>query len=546
MPASEVAHLPPGDRASWVGKLGGNAAAAGLLARQTATAEPPAPAAKPLSHAEEVTKATDELVALVTAAAGSYVGSEDKRKGKPIAESIPDMLRTRITRYGKKPSGSTDALQPLIDVLWGDDVKAALTALDKHAAPKGGKAARAKKQKAARIKVLMAIQDRLIPDVAEGAAVEAPEAALDSEKQIEEERKLRSARLKRLTQETKKVGKGKKRKKITVDEWDELRIPVLVQFGALSVGPREALNRANAYYDALVPGKLFGVSLHGSSFVHTELQAAFDRATAYVDGLKIDDKKHDKLKEIAATGFSTNIRENRNAPDQLSDHSFGWAVDFAADYNPNVKDAAMAPVEDVTGKDPKDVLTNKSKPMKAADVEKKAEELREISSDYVKAMESKESLAPVLLKLVNKARGEASLTPLAVSAQTAIVDAATTKSGREAALRAAIHPEGAAATGKPPKQITQLEDTLERVGDTFNESFVKGERKGASSEGSRGSVAAHGFMNLPALFAAALAGTDAGGLRWLQHDRMHFETVKEPELYGATPPPKDEGHADAD
>ena len=265
--------------------------------------------------------------------------------------------------------------------------------------------------------------------------------------------------------------------------------------------------------------------------MHPNLQTAFDAATKYVNDRKPAVAKDvlDALKTTAATGYSTNIRENRNAPDQLSDHSFGWAVDFDAANNPNIKAAAQAPVEAVTGKDPKDQISTDAN-LPAADVEKAAEALRDISSDYTAAMESTDTLAPVLLRIANAARAKAKLAALTDSA--GLVTAATAASGRDAALRTAIHPEKSA----PPKEVTDAEATLKLIGDAFNASFktAKGvtTRTKASSEASAGSVAAHGFMNLPALFAAALSGNDAGGLKWLQHDRMHFELRAEPSLYG--------------
>ena len=64
----------------------------------------------------------------------------------------------------------------------------------------------------------------------------------------------------------------------------------------------------------------------------------------------------------------------------------------------------------------------------------------------------------------------------------------------------------------------------------------------ASSVATKGSVAARGFMTLPALLVAALAGSDAGNLKWLgtgQHDYMHFELNPRPPLFtaGAIPDP---------
>lgn len=44
-----------------------------------------------------------------------------------------------------------------------------------------------------------------------------------------------------------------------------------------------------------------------------------------------------------------NVRQNRNSPGQLSDHSFGWAVDIDADLNPNIKEFPAAAVKGLSG-----------------------------------------------------------------------------------------------------------------------------------------------------------------------------------------------------
>ena len=104
LPVAEVARRPPPERAAWIGRLGSNAAATALLARQpAATAEP----AAPLSHAEEVTKATEQLVVLVGVAAAPFIGSKETHRGRPVAEHIPDMLRARITRGSVRPKSKS-------------------------------------------------------------------------------------------------------------------------------------------------------------------------------------------------------------------------------------------------------------------------------------------------------------------------------------------------------------------------------------------------------------------------------------------------------
>ena len=64
-----------------------------------------------------------------------------------------------------------------------------------------------------------------------------------------------------------------------------------------------------------------------------------------------------------------------------------------------------------------------------------------------------------------------------------------------------------------------------------------------------GRFAAHGFLSLPSILVGALAGSDAGNLRWLgtaNQDFMHFELMTRPALYTAgaivDPAPPDAAH----
>jgi hypothetical protein len=54
-----------------------------------------------------------------------------------------------------------------------------------------------------------------------------------------------------------------------------------------------------------------------------------------------------------------------------------------------------------------------------------------------------------------------------------------------------------------------------------------GKRVKAQTEGTPGTVAAHGFMNMPSRLVAALCGSDGGALDWLgtglARDFMHFQ-----------------------
>jgi hypothetical protein len=62
---------------------------------------------------------------------------------------------------------------------------------------------------------------------------------------------------------------------------------------------------------------------------------------------------------------------------------------------------------------------------------------------------------------------------------------------------------------------------------SFQGGRTGGARRAAASEGDPGTVAVHGFMNMPSRLAAAMTGSDGGDLDWLGssgvHDVMHFQ-----------------------
>jgi hypothetical protein len=322
-------------------------------------------------------------------------------------------------------------------------------------------------------------------------------------------------------------------------------------------GTRLALARAEDYFSKLQPAAFRNVTTNTS--VHPQMNAAFTRADTLINARLADTKvpqaqrttMADEIRTVLGRDtFSAVLRENRNAPHRLSDHSFGFAIDIDSKRNPNMgKSGALAPVEDVTGDDPTDETTVART---AAQVESTAQELRDTSDAYEAAMTSDTTLAPVLLRIANE--GRAAVTPSALPALTGAAGATLVaavvqrpKDPRAAALRAAIWPEGTPAPGgaggkpaappAPPAQIVAAERRIQRIGDAYRSSFsdaARTTRVGRSSEGSPGSVAAHGFMDLPALLVGALAGSDGGNLRWLgtgNGDFMHFELMTRPALF---------------
>ena len=528
-------------------------------AQSQAEPEPEGPSDK-----EVVAEAKEELIDLLVGAATEFVGVEGDAKNKPPSSGIKYVLSRRLIKYKPPDKGAAKSpLAPLWEALYGAEADAIIKKLDGHSTVgKGSKRKKSKtEQKKHRMEVLHTVLERLLPSSEEGAEIDVPGERTDPAEQAAIERPLITGKLRDLlTEDGKWI-------------WPEVRTSVLVSFGALGDGPRAAIARANDYYDnKLVKGRLFGVDLHGGSVVHPDLQKAFDKATAFVD-----DESQKKLRKTAATGFSTKIRPNQNAKHQLSDHSFGWAVDLRTELNPNAgKQGALDPVAAVTGTDPRKYVMNskKSKSMSSAEMSKLAEELKRISDDYTIKMSGPTTLKPVLREIANDARGAADLPALGEAAERDLLAAATEANAKQraAALRPVVWPEGAATPkAKPPKPVAAAIKTLSMVGNAYLDSIeTERERKNREkrakqgkkpmrskvagradpeSEGNPGSVAAYGFTSLEPALVAALAGNDEGGLQWLGtasvQDYMHFQLYDPPDLPTTGAPPADTAHASA-
>ncbi len=300
------------------------------------------------------------------------------------------------------------------------------------------------------------------------------------------------------------------------------------------------------------PGAL---GINTNTKVHPDLAAALKRAEANLAPrlAKLTDVERAAIASAARSGWSTTVRPNQNAKHRLSDHSFGFAIDFQAALNPNVGESgALGPVQAVTGKDPTAITTSGKT---AAQAESAASDIRDISRAYEAAMQSDATLAPVLASIANTARATQKLPALAATAGASLVEAVVKpkEADRKSAVQALVFPEGVAppapakgapapAPGPPPaappKGIVLAQETILAVGNAYRASFTDDKRTtrvAASTEAKLGSVAAHGFMSLPPALVGALAGSDGGGLRWLGtsgvHDYMHFELVTRPALF---------------
>ena len=394
------------------------------------------------------------------------------------------------------------------------------------------------KEKTARREVQQAVLTGLLPSSEAGAAVEAPDTPLDIDAQIAIELPLLQGNFQSLVRNT----------------WRNVRTAVLVQFGALTVGTRTAITRANDYYRPFVAARLMGNTVEHARA--PELQEALDRATANLTPRlpRLPQAEQDAIQAATAIAsppswWSTNVRENRNAPHKLSDHSFGWAVDFQASQNPNVgKSGALDQVQAVTGDDPT-ALTTAGRT--AAQAETAADDMRDISREYVAAMQSEATLAPVILRLANEARATAGVGAALTDGAPLLTAALVVNDGDRARdLRRLLWPEAPNATAAMPDALARVSTKLVQIARVFRASFQRGTtgaRTAATTEATPGGVAAHGFMNLPPALVGALAGSDAGNLVWLGtasvHDFMHFELAVEPPLFTEVPVTPDAAHA---
>jgi Domain of unknown function (DUF4157) len=113
-----------------------------------------------------------------------------------------------------------------------------------------------------------------------------------------------------------------------------------------------SIRALNAFYQALVDADFpTGSSVIGvHSKVHSQMKAALNKTQALLDKKKLTDQVTEFLR--ANKGYwGTNIRENRNRPSMIGNHSFGFAIDFASDTNPNLPGFPWDLVQRLTGFD---------------------------------------------------------------------------------------------------------------------------------------------------------------------------------------------------
>lgn len=307
--------------------------------------------------------------------------------------------------------------------------------------------------------------------------------------------------------------------------WLSVRQGILSSFGAFEIGAAAAIDRANAYYTSLRRAHLLGVN---GPLVHHKMQERLNRANALMEARLTDAEKAEVRTTLRDWGGFA-IRPNSNNRSVLSLHSFGWAVDIDAAFNPNYghpgAGSALAPVAAVTGHgDPRQPgsMTGRS----FADARAGAAELHATSAAYVEAMQDEAHLGRALLAFANRSR------PAGLPALTGDgADLIAAGGQAHGASRAVLDIIAVGATPPQAHGLAGAADSIVSAVSAFRASFTtrRGHtvRVGARTEGTAGSSAAHGFFRLPPQLVAALVSSEGGGLVWLGtsgvHDWMHFE-----------------------
>jgi hypothetical protein len=297
-----------------------------------------------------------------------------------------------------------------------------------------------------------------------------------------------------------------------------MRQAVLASFGSIA--------DAVSYYGQMTKVTFLGHTTRG----HPDLAAALAKAENVLDKRKWKDVAAKSVNKVSAL----NLRENRNSPTQLSNHSFGTAVDISEDFNPNVASKKVGKqmwplVTEITGENVFASKATAGANIASGNVDAvlaEAQRLSKVSQDW-QAIFDDPTMGKLKTTMVTYAQAKGSAVT-AESADQIIVDA---KGNRSADLAKLLFP-APIAKGVKPKAVAGTIIHLYRI---FKQAWIK-DKKGtpvkkveSSAIGTEGSVAAHGFLNLAPEVVAACSGSEGGGLKWLggvktgTKDFMHFE-----------------------
>ncbi|MGX5848460.1 M15 family metallopeptidase [Mesorhizobium sp. PL10] len=303
--------------------------------------------------------------------------------------------------------------------------------------------------------------------------------------------------------------------------FQNIRTRLYAKFGA-SGDPAKAIGRVNAYYN-----QMLGAGFPRASFkspVHPALRTRLANTVELLTARKAL-AALDPIKSVG--GF--NIRPNVNSPTQLSNHSFGWAVDIDPAINPNVKKTVL-PLTIIAAFTGVDLYGAESATLRAGGPYETllpaAVALSKANAAVVAAFANADGLKAAMGNAIKRLAG-VTLPAAKLATAHALATAVPAKQTDLAALL-----QGAGATPAKAKSTAKL---LADAADLSRRAAKVGSPK---IIGTDASVVRFGFFNLAPQAAAGLAASDGGGLRWLggatgTKDYMHFElaAADQPKLF---------------
>jgi hypothetical protein len=304
---------------------------------------------------------------------------------------------------------------------------------------------------------------------------------------------------------------------------------VLARAGLLKVF--QTIDGVNAYYQQLKSAKFPRPDFPGKAYVHPRL---FEQLSLALALLKERAVNVSLLPLNRVGGFE--IRENRNHTEEISEHSFGFAIDIDAAMNPNIKVSkqSLFPrlVAIVTGTDiyaGAAVQAIRGGALGSALIAH-IDELRAASTRFTEAFKGQDKLFAALFS--HLPGGSALSAPQRAELETAVVTARGDR-GRRAVRELLLQVQ----TGLDMRQAEADAQLLIYAYEIFRELEKKGDLLKPSPQATPVQIAKYGFLNLPAELVAALIDPSGGDLNWLgdqgpgkAKDFMHFELKDKPSL----------------